>query len=115
MFADNMQRVAKQLIDKYGNVAFIVKVTQGGYDPSLGVTDDLKELHGIKAYLEDIKTHDIITGVVNLGDIKALFHTEIEIDKKDSIEIEGKNYNIVSIKTATAQDTLILYELVIRA
>jgi len=115
MFATNMQKTAKRLIDKYGNVAFIVKITQGAYDTIDGKTNDLRELYGIKAYLDDVNTSDVVAGVVNIGDVVALFYTNIEIEKKDGIQIAGKDYNIISIKTTTTQDKNILYEIVIRA
>ena len=99
--ADNLKKVSKQLIDKFGNTITLKVTTNGtGFDTStMKPTGATTTTTATKGFLED-----------TYAGMKCTFYLDADAQEYDTITIKGTDLSILSMIAVEAQDTTIIYE-----
>jgi len=114
MFADNMAKVAKKLIDKFGDDASLVNYSRGAYNPDTGESDKIRTEHPTKIHISQFDNSLVVAGVVNMDDMKILCYNFDNVlpDKDWKVLMQGVEINIIAVQNIiTAQNKLITFEL----
>ena len=115
-FASNMQRVANNLILKYGEDAVLVQKTNLGYNPEKGENLELEEDFKINGKVSSYTKSEQLSPNVIVGDLKLTIRTDFDINQQDwAVKYAGKEYKIVDIEKTIAQNRVIIQKLQIRA
>ncbi len=116
MFADNMQKTATRLLNKFGNAIEYVKVTTGGYDVDIGDNVKTTESHMIQGLLMPYASSDLIPGVISIDDVKLSLPVQsFTPSKEDHIIVDGKSWKVMAVVLTTSQDKSILYQIQLRS
>ena len=117
-FLSSMQKTAKKLIDKFGSNVALLEEVQVGYDISTGKYTTIEFRHDTMAYISQFDNALIVSGVVNMNDLKLLCYNFNNVlpDKSWKVEIDGKKLNIISIQNVdTTQNGFITYTIQARS
>jgi len=117
-FLSNGQKTAKKLIDKFGSNVTLLEEIQAGYDISTGKYTMIEVRHDTKAHISQFDNALIVSGVVNMDDLKLLCYNFNNVlpDKSWKVEIDGKKLNIISIQdVTTAQNGFITFTIQARS
>jgi len=116
MFADDMLAIAEDLINTYGDDAYLVEVIPGVYDPQTGTKNDTYLSSPIKLVQEDLNSLKF-TGedaprmelIIN-SSIKFSFVTDKDVRENMFVLYNNKKFEITSAKPITTQNTTVLWE-----
>jgi len=117
-FLSSMQKTAKKLIDKFGSDIILIEQIQVGYNIATGKYDTIEIRHDTKAHISQFDNALIVSGVVNMNDLKLLCYNFNDVlpDKSWKVEIDGKRLNIISVQdVTTAQDGFITFTMQARS
>ena len=113
-FLTKMQRVAKKLIDKYGDDGLLVENVRGVFDPDSGEYDVYTTKTATKMFIQDFDDSLVVAGVVNMDDLNILcYNVDNRLPTKDwTVEIAGQVLTIIAVnKVITTQNGFITFEL----
>ena len=114
MFADKMAKVAKKLIDKFGDDGALVNYSRGAYNPDTGEYDKVRTEYDTKIHISQFDNSLIVAGVVNMDDMRILCYNfgNVLPDKDWKVLVQGVEINIIAVQNIiTAQNKLITFEL----
>ena len=107
----DLEVIAKDLLQTYGDKGKLIQRTLQAYDPSLGdrpVTETSFETYYVQ---EDYTNYVIDTRLIVSGDLKLTFQTDITVDESYDFELyTGTRCNLLSVKMITSQDNVVIYE-----
>ena len=111
-----MLKVAKDLINQFGSTVILKKPSSSTYDIASGqtiVVDGTEDI--LKANIESYSSEEI-QGLVLVGDIKIMIHSEnVTINlAEDKIIFNSVEYNIINNEPIYLQDEIIVYQLQVR-
>jgi len=113
-FSSNMQNVADNLINKYGNDITLVHKYNCGYDPTIGEEVCDEDTFNIKGVIEAYSTSELSDNVL-IDDLKVQIQEEMLIDASDwSVTYLSETWKIVNIITTTTQNKVVTQLLQIR-
>jgi len=119
MLSVEMQAIAKDLIDQFGNTYTLQKIDIQGYNPHTHKNDITVQDIVAKGVPETITTggyysgnqQATLDGIVRLGDTKITMYAEVD-DIDESWTVDGNN--ILFISKVGFQDNLIIYDVFVR-
>jgi len=114
MFADNMQKVAKRLIDKYGDDALLVEYARGAYNVDTGQYDTHRTEYQTMVHASQFDSSLVVAGVVNMDDIKLLCYNfgNVLPNKDWKVDMQGVELTIIAVNNVvTTQNKFITFEL----
>lgn len=109
-----MFKWVNDLINKDGDDIVLNEIVIGVLDTNTGLTTDTVTPHPMKAVITQYTTNELIEGVINFGDQKALIETDLIPSKTWTVEHFGDTYKIVNIKRITTQNAIVTYTLQLR-
>lgn len=115
-FSQRMIKTATKLINKYGSTLTLKKPSSSSYNPTTGKVETVAgQEFNFKAHFSQYESEEV-QGLIETGDIKVItFYDEnITYTDKDTIVIDGINYNIKNVMPTKAQDQNIIYEIQLR-
>lgn len=118
---DNLTATAIKLINKFGNSVVLTEVVidNSQYSPITGTIPKVSTDHNIKAYISDlytakqianISTSDLETGLFGIDDFNAKFVFDGTVKKNWLVG----GATIISLKTTTIQDGIIVWDAICR-
>ena len=111
MLSVEMQAIAKDLIDQFGDDFELVKTEIHGYNPITHRNDITETKLPAKGVSESVDSNEIVPGVINLTDQKITMYTESEnIDTSWTIS----GCNIIHISKVGFQNRVIIYDAFVR-
>lgn len=110
MLSDTLASTALNLIRKYGDDIELIEVLKGNYDPLTGDSEEITEINASKGYASQFSTSQIATGVYGIDDKRILINTPLDINKTWRISHKSYIHEIISIRTISAQNKTIIYE-----
>jgi len=111
--SQTLAKTALKVIAKFGRDVTLNATTEGAYDPSSITPTSTAVQSTIKAFIGVYKTIDLKDGLIELGD--APLYTTSKVDKDDTIEFDGKKYDIISVTSYGVNEATVLYVANIRA
>ena len=96
MLADKAYATAERLIAKYGSDVQVEGHSHNHYDPATGDVSGDIDAYQTKAFLSNIHNSDIIEGVIDIDDLKALF-AFTALGEGDTVLIHGAPHHVVKI------------------
>ena len=109
-FSGSMAKLAHSLPKKMGSTVTLNKVLQAPYNPITGDNGNtVTKTFEIFAGVENYSSSDIASGVYGLDDVKFTFNADEVINKQDTIQFEGNDYNIINIQAYKTQDVTVAY------
>jgi len=113
--SNEMQKVATDLINKFGSTVILKKPSSSNYDIASGrniVADGTQISH--KANIESYSSEEI-KGLVQSGDIRIMIATTDYVSvQKDKIIFNSIEYNIINVEPLYLQDAVIAQTLQVR-
>ena len=115
--AKSLERVASNVIAKFGGDVTVRYVTAGSYNTTTGTIAESTSDTNIKGVLEDVNLREV-NELIQAGDKKltvAAKDLPSAPETKDRILISGVSHQIVRAETTEQDNTAIVYELYLRA
>ena len=115
--ANPLRKVASKLLAKFGGVATICRVTDGGYDPAAGTASEITANTAVRGVLEDVNAREV-NDLIQSGD-KRLTIAAADVaatpSTADRVLIGGITHQVIRVTTIEQDNTAITYELILRA
>jgi len=102
-------------IKRSGSIVTIRVATKGAIDFDTGLASKTYETRTQKALLLGYSTRDIIDGVVNMGDLRCIIQSDLEVQVGDEVIIDSKRYSVISVNKTIKSDVLLKSTLQLRA
>ncbi len=108
---------ADNLIEKFGKVVALARITKGAYNPDTGeMAADSTVTQTVSALIKDYNGIELMTGLIQSDDrkvsIAALNATEPATG--DTVTIDSLVYNVIAVKTIWSGEKASIYEMQVR-
>lgn len=111
---DTLANKATQLITSFGRELTFTRITNGSYDPATGKTANTEATYNKFACVFDYTEQDRVDGVILQGD-KRLLAEPYAYEVGDRVSVDGKSYEVLSVKLSMPADVILSVTMQIRA
>ena len=115
--ANPLRKVASKLMNKFGGVVTINRVTAGVYNPTTGTASEAVAGTVVRGVLEDVNVREV-NDLIQSGD-KRLTVAAADVaavpSTADRVLISGVTHQIIRVTTIEQDNTAITHELILRA
>lgn len=117
-FNQDINDIAQDLLQKFGDKGFLVKNSLGSYNPGTGKTSTSTTRTAVYYVQENYSLYEQSTGLVNTHDLKVTIAVPLEHEEINELYgftlFNGTECNILQAKQISTQSTIVLYELQVR-
>lgn len=112
-FYTRLQATAERLIDQFGTTAVLHKQTAHNPEPwNPVITSVDHDVSVVKSNISIVKRDETL---MREGDLLLIMYSEIEPTLKDALTVDGKKYQIIQTQPLKPADTVLYYEILVRA
>lgn len=111
---DTLANKATQLITSFGRQLTFTRVTNSSYDPATGKTANTETTYSKFSCVFDYNEQDRADGTVLQGD-KRLLAEPYTYEVGDKVDVDGKLYEVLSVKFSMPADVILSVTMQIRA
>jgi len=113
-FASNAKKLAKRLIDKYGDSVVLVERVLGSYNPTTGEDQVTEFNYSRRGQVTNYSVAEMASDNITIDDLRLIVQTDLAITRDWTVTYNGKSWKIIDIVLVRTQDNTVIQTLQIR-